>query len=132
MKKYLVIGIVLVVSACSTSYKPMYMYNEIIVVNNSRELLQEVTINAPGTGRTFSCGNIAPLGICSNQFDNRRYEYNPIRIAWAFGNSTQQTEEFVVPVPDSFATGVPLKGVLAVSPEGQMSAYFQHETLLLR
>jgi hypothetical protein len=132
MKKYLVIGIVLVVSACSTTYKPMYMYNEILVVNNSRELLQEVTITAPSTGRTFSCGNIAPLGICSNHFDNRRYQYNPIRISWVVGNFAQQTEEFVVPVPDSFATGVPLKGVLAVSAEGQMSAYFQQETLLLR
>jgi hypothetical protein len=95
-------------------------------------LLQEVTITAPGTGRTFSCGNNAPHGICSNQFDNRRYQYNPIRISWVFGNFAQQTEEFVVPVPDSFATGVPLKGVLAVSAEGQLSAYFQQETLLLR
>lgn len=98
MKKCLVIGIVLVVSACSTSYKPMCMYNENIVVNNSRELVQEVTITVPSTGRTFSCGNIAPLGICSNHFDKRRYDYNPIRIVWAFGNSTQQTDEFVVPV----------------------------------
>ena len=128
MKKYLVIGIVLVISACSTSYKPMYMYNEILVVNNSRELLQEVTITVPGTVRTFSCGNIAPLGICSNRFGNRRYEYNPIRIAWVFGNNARQTEEFVVPVPATFGTGLSLRGVLAISPEGQLSAYFQQET----
>lgn len=132
MKKYLAMGGVLLASACATKYQPSYMYNEILVVNNSRELLQEVTITASGTGRTFSCGNIAPLGICSNQFENRRYQYNPIQISWVFGNFAQQTEEFVVPVPDSFATEVPLKGVLAISREGQMAAYFQQETLLLR
>lgn len=104
------------------------MINEIQVVNNSREMIQQVTVSVPSTGATFGCGNIAPFGICSNRMDKRRYEYNPIKIDWVFGNTSGQTEEFVIDVPAYFSTGVPLRAVLAFSPEGELSAYFEQET----
>jgi hypothetical protein len=128
MKKYLVSGFALLVSACATSYQPSYIYSEILVVNNSRELIQDVTISVPKTGRVFSCGNIAPLGVCSNRFGKRRYNFDPIKIDWGFGNEARQTEEFVVPVPAYFSTGVVLKGVLEISPQGDLKAYFDQDT----
>lgn len=130
MKIYLVAGLALLATGCSSTYKPNYIYSEIRVVNNSRELLQEVTVTVPSTGRTLSCGNIAPLGICSNRFGKRRYEYNPIRIDWAFGNSAGQTDEFVVPVPATFSTGLAMRAVIAISEQGEISAYFKQESPL--
>ena len=127
MKKLLLLGCALLVTACATNYRPTYMVYEIEVVNNSREMIQQVTVTVPDTGRTFRCGNIAPLGLCSNSMGKRRYEYNPIKIDWVFCNTPGQTEEFVMDVPSYFSTGVPLRAVLAFSPEGELSAYFEQE-----
>jgi len=117
----------LLLSACATSYNPTYHYNEILVVNNSKQLIQDVTISASETGRQFSCGNIAPRGICSDKFPSRRYEQSPIQISWVFGGSTGQTGEFVLEVPETMSIEVPLRGVLAISPNGKISAYFEQE-----
>lgn len=129
MKKSLLLGCALLVAACATSYQATYMIDEIQVINNSREMIQQVTVSVPSTGATFSCGNIAPLGLCSNRMGKRRYEYNPIKIEWVFGNTAGQTEEFVIDVPSYFSTGVPLRAEIAFSPEGELSAYFDQETL---
>ena len=69
MKKYFILIPGLLLSSCATSYESLYSYNEILIINRSRELIQDVTISAGEisageTNRTFSCGNIAPLGIC--------------------------------------------------------------------
>lgn len=126
-KNYLILMAGLLLSACATGYNPTYHYNEILVVNNSRQLIQDVTISASESGRQFSCGNIAPLGICSDRFPRRRYEQNPIRISWVFGGSAGQTSEFVLEVPATMSTGLPLRGVLAISPKGEIAAYFEQE-----
>ena len=128
MKKLLLLGCAVFVTACASNYKPMYMVSEIQVVNHSNEMIQEVTLRVPDTGRTFSCGNIAPYGLCSNRIGKRRYDYNPIQIDWVFGNKPGQTEEFVIDVPSYYSTGVPMRAVLAFSPEGELSAYFKQET----
>lgn len=121
---------VLLISACATSYKPTYHYNEVLIVNNSRQLIQDVRITAKETGRSFSCGNIAPLGICSNKFPPRRYTYSPIQIAWVFGSTARQTEEFVLKVPATMHIGLPLRGVLEISPQGVISAHFEQDSPL--
>jgi len=128
MKNYTSLVLGLLLSACATGYQPTYFYNEVLIVNNSRQLVQDVTISSNETGRTFSCGNIAPLGICSNKFSKRLYERNPIRIAWVFGSNARQTSEFVLEVPGTMHTPFPLRGVLEISPQGSISAYFQQDT----
>ncbi len=127
MKKLSVLITGLILSSCTTSYNSDYSYNEILIVNNSNVLVQDVTISAGETGRRFSCGNIAPRGICSDKFPARRYMRSPVRIAWVFGNTAQQTEAFVLEVPATFATAFPLRGVLKISPEGSISAYFEQD-----
>jgi hypothetical protein len=117
-------------SACATSYNPSYSYDEVLIVNNSKELIQDVTISSSETGRSFSCGNIAPLGICSDKFPPRRYEQTPIQISWVFGGAPKQSEEFVIKVPATMVTGLPLRGVLEISPEGEISTHFDQETPL--
>ncbi len=126
-KNYIILIAGLLLSACATGYNPSYYYNEILIVNSSRELIQDVTISASESGRQFSCGNIAPLGICSDKFPRRRYEQNPIQINWVFGGNARQTREFVLDVPATMSTGLPLRGVLEISPVGEISAYFDQE-----
>ena len=127
-KNHIILIIGLLLSSCATSYESPYSYNEILIINRSRQLIQDVTISAAGTNRTFSCGNIAPLGICSDKFPERRYLKNPIRIGWVFGNTSGQTDEFVLEVPTTFSAEIPLRGVLEISPQGSISAYFQQDT----
>lgn len=128
MKKYLITGFALLVSACATTYRPSHIYSEVLVNNNSNELLSEVTISVPSTGLSFSCGNVAPLGICANRFGKRRYQYSPIQVEWTYGNTQRKTEEFVIEVPAYFTTGNTLRAVFDVSAEGEMSAYFEQDT----
>ncbi len=128
MKKYFILITGLLLSSCVTSYESPYSYNEILIVNRSRQLIQDVTISAGETNRRFSCGNIAPLGICSDKFPRRPYLKSPIRISWVFGNTSGQSNDFVLEVPATYSTEFPLRGVLEISPQGSISAYFQQDT----
>lgn len=130
MRKYLVVAITLLLSACAagSDYGPTYTYNEILIINNSRELIQEVTISSAATGRSFSCGNIAPLGICSNKMSPRRYGNSLLQIDWVFGNRARQTDKLSLVVPAFFQPGLPLRGVLEISPQGEISAYFEQDS----
>ena len=128
MKKnynYVILGLLL--SSCATSYEPQYFYNEILVINKSREVIQDVRVSAEATGRSFNCGNIAPLGICSNKTPLRLYMKSPITIAWIFGNTARQTDEFILEVPALMNREFPLRGVLEISPQGSISAYFEQD-----
>jgi hypothetical protein len=127
-KNYLFVILGLLLSSCAISYESQYFYNEILVINKSRKLIQDVSVSAEATGRSFSCGNIAPLGICSNKIPQRRYMKSPITIAWVFGNTARQTDEFVLEVPAAMSTEYPLRGVLEISPQGSIWAYFQQDT----
>jgi hypothetical protein len=128
MKNHTILILALLLSACATGYKPAYTYNEILIINGSKELIQDVTISAGTTNRIFSCGNIAPRGICSDKFPPRPYMKNPIRINWVFGNTSGETNEFILQVPATFSTSIPLRGVLEINPQGSISAYFQQDT----
>jgi len=128
MKKYFVLVFALLAASCATSYQPYYFYNEILVVNNTRELIKDVKIEAVNGGRVFSCGNIAPLGICSNRFGKQKYESNPIQISWAIGDTSRKTESFVVDVPATFYSAIALRGVLDIAADGSISAYFEQDT----
>lgn len=127
MKKLLIPFFIVLLTGCAAGGKPTSFVDEILIINNSRELLQEVTVSVTGTGRSFSCGNIAPLGICANRFGARRYESKPIEISWIFGNVERSTEQFVLHVPAYFSMGIPMRGVLEISPEGSISAYFEQD-----
>jgi hypothetical protein len=130
LKKFVVIAISLLLAACagSSDHGPIYTYNEILIINNSRELIQDVTISSAATGRSFGCANIAPLGICSNRMASRRYKESPVQIDWVFGNNARQTDELTLAVPAFFPPGLPLRAVLEISPQGEISAYFDQDS----
>lgn len=90
--------------------------------------MREVTVIVPATRRSFGCGSVAPLGVCGSKIPSRRYEANPIRVEWTFGNRTRSTGQFIIPVPVAFRTGLPLRAVLAVNSDGDIEAYFEQDT----
>ena len=115
------------ITACATSYQPDYYYDEIRVLNNSSQVLGNLSIRVPATGGEFSCGNIAPRGLCSSRFAARRYQYNPIQIEWGHGGNLRRTQEFTVPVSPDFDTGVAIQGVVEIGDNGEMRAYFKQQ-----
>jgi len=120
----------LLLSACATgsNYAPTYTYNEFRVINNSKELIKDVTVKSADTDRVLQCDNIAPLGICSDRFAPRRYKEGPFSIDWVFGDSVRQTNEVGIEVPAYNSPGPPLRAVLEISPQGAIKVYFKRDS----
>lgn len=112
--------------ACATSYNPRYRIYEIVINNNTREPVRDVTIRA--NNRVFSCGNIAPLGICSNRFAGYAYQTSTVDIEWSLGNDAPRRETLQVAVPATFSLGAPLRGVVEIEPQGRIDAYFRQDS----
>ena len=128
MKPALLVATVCLLTACATTHQPAYYYNEIRVLNNSSQILRNLSIRVPATGGEFTCGNIAPRGLCSNRFGARKYQYNPIQIEWTYGNGPVRTQDFTVPIPATFSLGLKIQGVVEVSDTGEMQVYFEQES----
>ena len=126
--KSLFLVFVLLVSACATNYQPAYRYDGIHVVNDSAKTLGNVTIEDTAYGREFSCGDIAPFGICSLRFSQRRYERNMVRIGWSFGDATRQTEEVRFGIPITFVRSITLRGIVTVESDGSISTFAEQNT----
>ena len=125
MRNILTLGLgIFVLAACATDFRAIHLYNEIMVVNESSSMIQDLTVRVSDTGRKFNCANIAPKGFCSNRFKPRRYEYQPIEIEWTFDGRTRKTESFVVDVSPNLPMGRILRGVIKVRPGGEISAGF--------
>ena len=114
-------------SGCATLPEPAWHYNEIVVVNQTRSLVRDVEIAATESGRVFGCGNIAPRGICSNQFRPQPYRGSPVRVAWAVGDGRRRSETVTLELPPSFVPEIPLRGVLVIGPRGDISAHLQQD-----
>lgn len=132
LKSNILFALVLLLSACATGSGggPPYTYNQILIVNNSKELIQEVTISSAVNGRSFSCGNIAPLGICSNRTGKRHFKEGPIQIDWVFGNNALRTDQFTLTVPPYYSLGLALQVVIEISPQGEISAQLKQDSLM--
>ena len=128
MRSIFFFAFVYLITACATNHQPTYYYNEIRVLNNSSQILRNLSIRVPATGGEFSCGNIAPKGLCSNRFGARKYHYNPVQIEWSFGGGPVRTQDFTVPVPATFNLGLKIQGVVEVSDTGEMKVYFEQES----
>ena len=119
----------LIVSACSSKYRPAYIYYVVEVINNSDQTLSDVKVTLTGFDRTIDCGDITALQVCYEGFGKRRYYYEPIRIEWTDGSGAAQANEYVIEPAATYSTGVPMRAVIDVSENGEMTAYFVQETV---
>lgn len=130
MKETIIVAVALLLSACATgsNHAPKYTYNEIMVINNSQESIQNLKISSVDSSNFFSCENIAALGVCLDRFSPRRYKEGAFGVDWVFGDSVRQTSEVGIGVPAYFTSGLALRVVLTISPEGTLSTSFEQET----
>jgi hypothetical protein len=112
---------------CATIPGATYYYDEVVVINQSRSLVRDVEIASTESGRVFTCGNIAPRGICSNRFRPQVYRGSPIQFAWAVGSGERRSEVIELELPVSVVTGFPLRGVVVIGARGEISAYLQQD-----
>jgi hypothetical protein len=126
-KQTIIVAVALLLSACATgsNHAPTYTYDEIQVINNSKESIRSLTVTTAESGGIFSCENIAPLGVCSDRFTRRRYKEGAFSVDWVFGDSVRQTNEVGIKVPAYNSPGIPLLVVLEISEQGELSAYFK-------
>lgn len=133
-KETLIVVTALLLSACATGSNlgPTYTYEEIEVVNNSKQPISNLTIRVAGSGdgsdRVFSCESIIALGICQQRFSRLRYKEGGFVADWVAGDSGRQTAEIGVEVPAYSSPGVPLSVEFSISPEGVMTAEFKQKT----
>jgi hypothetical protein len=120
-------GAACLLSACAASQGPSFSYNEVVIVNQSLAPVGEVSISATASGRMFSCGSIAPRGICSDRFPPQPYRGEPIRVAWVVGNGARHGRTVELSLPASFVPEIPLRGVVVIGPQGDLSAYLQQD-----
>jgi len=119
--------LVCLLAGCSSLTAPACTYNEIVIVNQARSALREVAVSATGSGRMFSCGMIAPRGICANRFPPRPYRAQPVQVDWVTGNGSRHSEIIEPTLPASFVARLPLRGVLVIDAQGRVAAYLQQE-----
>ena len=126
-KPAFVFALACLLSSCVTVPEPVFTYNEVVIINRLRIPVQDVAIAASESGRVFSCGNIAPRGICSNKFPAQPYYGNPIQVSWLVGNGKRHNRTIELVLPESFTPEIPLRGVLVIGAQGAMSAYLEQE-----
>ena len=125
--KALLWGFVFVLFSCETLQQQTYFFNEIVVRNRSFDPVQNVQIRVDKTHRVFSCTNIAPRASCSNSFQKRKYQHNPIQVTWVYHNRTRAKKEFVLEVPRTMQPEQPLRGVLEIRSDGTIATYFEQQ-----
>ncbi len=118
----------MLLAGCAGPSEPPYVFNEILVRNQTGLVLQQVRIRDIERNRVFECDNVAPRGICANRFRPRPYRANPIEISWKSGGKTRRSEAFVAEVPEFLDPAQPLRGVLVIDRGGAAQAFFEQGT----
>jgi len=126
-QKFFVFILAMLLAGCASKQGPTYTYNEVVILNQSLMPLSDVTISAVESGRVFSCGNIAPRGICANKFRPQPYRGDPIQIALVTGDGRRRNETIELTLPARFVAELPLRGVLVIGSRGEISAYLQQD-----
>ena len=130
MKKTIFVTVALLLSPWADAAKQVspYTYNELLIVNNSGNLIRSVTVKAGDTDGSFSCDNIPARGVCSNRFVRHRYTQAPFSVDWILDNNPRETNEIEIEVPAYNSPGVSLRVVFEFSPQGAISAYIDQSS----
>jgi len=122
-----VAGLVALLCSCATTSAPTFTYNEVVIVNQSRAPIWDVTISSTTSGRVFSCGNIAPRGICSDSFPPQPYTGKPIKIDWVVGSGKRRSKIVELSLPENAVLEIPLRGILLINGRGEIRTILQQD-----
>ena len=114
--------------SCASISKPYY-YNEIVVVNNTNQLIPYVVIRAKETHRMFSCRNIAPGAKCSNKTKKKEAKNSPLKITWTYNGIERTTDNFKIDIPKNILKPIPLRVVLALQSDGTVKIWLEQDKL---
>lgn len=96
----------------------------IIIQNGLAYPVTDVMIEVPATGGFAGCGNILPRTECRTSFPARGYSGNPVVVSWKEYGAPQQTDEFVVKLPEHLQPGDSAWLEVVVFMSGQAGARF--------
>jgi len=116
----------LFLNSCASISKPYY-YNEIVVVNNTNQLIPYVVIRAKETQRMFSCRNIAPRAKCSNKTKKKETKNSQLNITWTYNGIERTTGNFKIKIPEHMLKSIPLRGVLALQSNGTVKFWLEQD-----
>jgi len=83
----------------------------------------DVMIEVPATGGFAGCGNILPRSACRNAFQPIDYSANAVTVRWKEHGQPQQTDEFVVRLPEGVVAGSEYLIEVIVFAPGQAGAH---------
>ena len=126
------LGFSLLLASCGVIIKPdsRLSYDEFIVENSTASLITDIEIRVVALNYVFHCGIVLPESSCSNKFQLRPYEANPIIIGWQDGDGLHQVGPLVIGAPGEFSQEEIFKVILRVEPGGQLSAFFTSKKML--
>ncbi len=114
----------LVLSSCAVINEPYY-YNEVVLRNNTNELLTDVKIQSMKTNRMISCANISPGSQCSDKFAKRKYQQAKLSISWTYRGQRKHEDNIVLVIPENMSRDIPLRGVLIVNKDGTLTIFVE-------
>ena len=70
------------VDAQSSQKPPRIIISELVFINQSNVVTEQVTLRVKKNGNIVSCGYIGPGSECATGFPLRTYQDNPITVQW--------------------------------------------------
>ena len=124
MKTAVILILGLLVTSCASSYRPMYLYNEVRIDNATSRALTDVALRIGDSGHSIRCDRIGANAACLKRFRKMRFPHQPIVMSWNTADGDRQIRELEPEIPAYFLTPFPLKILLEVDRDGQLSMRF--------
>ena len=99
-----------------------YVIAGMVIRNDLAYPVSDVMIEVPATGAFAGCGNIMPRTACSTTFESIDYRRNALKVSWKEYGQPQQTDEFILRVPDTARPGDAFVVEVSVFAPGQAGA----------
>lgn len=94
----------------------------VVIRNELPFQVTDVMFLVPATGNFAGCGTLLAHSECSISIEAVDYYANPVMISWKEYGQPQQTDEFVIRVPEDLEQGRPARLEAIIFARGQAGA----------
>ena len=98
--------------------------NALVIRNQTRSTIHDVTLNVPKTGTLIACSAILPGTACSLGFPELKNKRLPATLSWTQEGNTYTSDVSAEGTKDA-QSDRPLEVVVNVVGRGQLDVYFQ-------